>query len=73
MKENNKEGWDDAYLAALADALGVSEPASLIMRNPQDEAAPWNIVEGLSPENREKVLDFIQMVKRDEAKKTKAA
>lgn len=72
-KENYKEGWDDAYLAALAEALAVSEPGSLIMRNPADESAPWSLLETLSAESRAKVVEFAEMLKLREENKTRAA
>ena len=68
MKERGKEGWNDSYLAALADALGVDEPASLIMRNPSDKDAPYSLLEGLKPEIREKVIDYIDVLKRAEGR-----
>jgi len=73
MKENGKEGWDDGYLAALAEALGIDEPASLLMRNPVDDAAPWSLLEGLKPDSRAKVLDYIEVLKRAEESKERAA
>jgi hypothetical protein len=72
LKERGEEGWDDAYLAALADALNA-EPASLIMRNPLATDAPWSILEGLKPESKEKVIDYIKMVKATEESDSKAA
>lgn len=66
MKENGEEGWDDGYLAALAYALGLDEPASLLMRNPQDKASPWTLFESLKPESKAKVFDYIETVKKAE-------
>lgn len=62
MKERGEEGWDDAYLAALAEALGT-DPASLIMRNPLDSAAPWTLLEALKPENRDKAVEYMRLLK----------
>lgn len=66
MKERGEEGWDNSYLAALADALGVDEPASLLIRNPFDKGAPWTLLEGLKPESRAKVLDYIETLEKAE-------
>jgi transcriptional regulator with XRE-family HTH domain len=73
MKERGVEGWDDAYLAALADALNT-DPASLIMRNPLETDSPWSLIDGLKPESRAKVLDYIRLVRAsEESEATKAA
>ena len=62
MKESGKEGWDDAYLGALADALGLTEPAHLIMRNPLAEEAPWSLSDHLqkaSPAKRREIMRVV--------------
>jgi transcriptional regulator with XRE-family HTH domain len=66
MKETGKEGWDNAFLAALAEALGVEEPASLLIRNPKDKNAPWSLLDGLKPATREKVIDYIEVLRKAE-------
>ena len=73
MKERGIEGWDDAYLAALAEALGLDEPASLLVRNPLDRSAPWSLLDNLKPASRAKVLDYIDTLRRAEQTEDKAA
>lgn len=38
MKENGNEGWDDAYLGAVAKALGV--PAASLLAHPEESRRP---------------------------------
>lgn len=63
MKERGEEGWDDAYLAALAEALGLKDP-SLLMRNPEDSADPWTVIDSLDDADRAKVLDYAETLRR---------
>lgn len=63
MKERGKEGWDNGYLAALANALGIEEPASLIMRNPLEEDAVWSLQDHLkkaTPAARQRILSVVE-------------
>lgn len=73
MKERGEEGWDNAYLAALADALGVDEPASLLMRNPLDKDAVWSLLDSLKPTSRAKALDYINLLNRADQSEEEAA
>jgi transcriptional regulator with XRE-family HTH domain len=54
MKETGKEPYDQPYLEALAVAL-ATDPASLIMRNPEDGDAIWSIWERAKPGERETI------------------
>lgn len=65
-KERGLESWDDAYLAAMADAVDT-QPASLLMRNPMVEDAPWSLIEGLSPANQAKAIEYIKLLKTSES------
>lgn len=63
MKERGEEGWDDRFLAALSDALGVYPPASLIMRNPLEIDAVWSLQEHLQkagPDARQRILSVVE-------------
>lgn len=64
MKERSKEGWNDQYLGALAEALGIASPADLLIRNPFEEDAPRDILDGLNPGNRAKVEEYAKMLKK---------
>lgn len=73
MKERGKEGWSDNYLAALAGALGMPEPASLLTHNPFDESASWSLIDSLTTENRKKAIEYIQLLKDSEERQDRAA
>lgn len=61
-KENRKEPYDQFYLEALAQALNT-DPASLLMRNPNDDQAPWSLLESLNPQSHEKAIEYIKLPK----------
>jgi transcriptional regulator with XRE-family HTH domain len=60
MKERGKEGWDDAWLAAMAEALGLDDPVLLLIR----PDAPESALAGLTPAEQAKVIDYAETLKR---------
>lgn len=57
--ETGKQGWTDATLYALADALSCA-PGDLLMRNPLDTEAPWSLWERLKPEQRRQAIIILK-------------
>lgn len=58
--------YSQALLEGLAEALGT-EPASLIMRNPEDAGAAWSLIDSVSPTERAQVVHFIQAIRSAKA------
>jgi transcriptional regulator with XRE-family HTH domain len=60
--ETGKQGFTDATLAALAEALSCS-PGDLLMRNPLDTDAPWSIwdsVKKAEPDRRAAIVAVVE-------------
>ena len=51
--------YNQDLLERLAEELRT-EPASLIMRNPEDTNAPWTLLETVPPEDRPAVVAFVR-------------
>ncbi len=61
-------------LEAIADALGLDDPASLLMRNPLEPEAPWSIWDKLKPATKRQALELLKTLQRtDEAEGEEAA
>ena len=60
--ERGMTGYTQPMLEALAEAL-TCEPADLIMREPGVDAAPWSILDGLKPAQRNEALRYIEFLK----------
>jgi transcriptional regulator with XRE-family HTH domain len=63
--ESGKQGWTDATLYALADALRC-EAGDLLMRNPLDTEAPWSLWARLKPDDRKKAIVILKTLAGDE-------
>ncbi len=61
MKENQVEPYDQDYLEALADAL-LTDPASLLMRNPKDGEGLWSIWEQAKPGERDLIERIVRSI-----------
>lgn len=59
--ETGKQGWTDATLIALADALHC-QPADLLMRNPLDKDAPYSLWEKVQKAPKGKRQEIIAVV-----------
>lgn len=57
--ENGKEGYKQAHLEAIADALECS-PADLLMRNPSDPDAIWSLWDRAKPAERKQIIGIIE-------------
>lgn len=60
--ENAKSPYAQDLLEAMAHVL-QTEPASLIMRDP-DKPALWSVYDGLDPVQRQAVVDYADFIKR---------
>lgn len=56
LKESRKEGWDDAYLGAVAKALGV-EPVNLLVPPADSIRAAIRRIPGLKDERHFEILE----------------
>jgi transcriptional regulator with XRE-family HTH domain len=61
--EGSKQGYSQATLEALAEALRC-EPADLLMRNPLQGDALWSIWEDLDQPAREQVTEIAKTFRR---------
>lgn len=59
--ENGKQGYTQATLEALADALQCT-PGDLLMRNPLDTEAIWSIWEQLKPPQRNQAVALLKVL-----------
>lgn len=73
MKENGKEGWDRDYLGALAEALAIRDPMSLLTYNPLDPTALQDVLQRLTPEDRAKVDNYAETLEKARKVDDKAA
>lgn len=62
MLERGQSGYTQPTLEALADAL-MTDPASLIMRNPSDDDAIWSIWDSASPAERTRISSVAKALK----------
>jgi transcriptional regulator with XRE-family HTH domain len=61
MKENQEEPYDQDYLEALATAL-QTDPASLLMRDPNEGEGMWSIWERAKPGERELIERVVRSI-----------
>jgi len=59
--ENNRQGYTQSTLEALADALNT-DPASLLMRNPLDPEGIWSVWETLPPTERRRAIEMLKLL-----------
>lgn len=59
--ETGTQPYTQDTLEALADAL-MTDPASLIMRNPADQEAIWSLWERAKPGERKMIVDIARTV-----------
>jgi transcriptional regulator with XRE-family HTH domain len=59
--ENGQQPYTQDTLEALADAL-MTDPASLLMRNPTDEDAIWSVWENAKEGDRRKIVDIAKTI-----------
>lgn len=64
--ENSTREADLALLERIAEAL-MTDPASLIMRDPTDPEGIWSIWDTLSPTQRDTGIRHLQVIKGDKA------
>jgi transcriptional regulator with XRE-family HTH domain len=59
--ENGQQPYTQDTLEALAEAL-MTDPASLLMRNPTDEDAIWSVWESAKEGDRRKIVDIAKTI-----------
>lgn len=59
--ENGTQPYTQDTLEALADAL-MTDPASLLMRNPDDPEAIWSLWDAAKPGERKMIVDIARTV-----------
>jgi len=59
--ENFKQPYTQDFLEACAEALRT-DPASLIMRNPMDDAAIWSIWDQAAPGERKQIEEVARVL-----------
>ncbi len=59
--ETGRQPYTQDYLEALASAL-QTDPASLLMRNPDDPEAIWSIWDNAKQGERKKILDMARSI-----------
>lgn len=64
--ETGKQGFTDATLEALAEALQCN-PGDLLARNPLDPAQPWSIWERLTPSQQRQALRLMNALSDEPA------
>lgn len=64
--ERGEQPYSQPILEAIADAL-QTDPASLLMRDPTDEQAPWSIWEALRPDQRRQAIRLLKALTEEEA------
>ena len=63
LLENGRRQYTQAFLEKAADALGT-EPASLLMRNPELEDPMWSVWEDLDPAQKRQAASVIEALKK---------
>ena len=61
--ENGRQGYSQATLEALAEALNC-QPADLLMRDPSRPAAIWSIWEDLPEQSRDQAIQILETFRR---------
>lgn len=59
--ENGTQPYTQDVLEALAEAL-LTDPASLLMRNPEDPDAIWSLWDSAKPGERKMIVDIARTV-----------
>jgi transcriptional regulator with XRE-family HTH domain len=70
--ENLRQGYTQDFLEACADAL-MTDPASLIMRDPSDEEAFWSIWDQAKPGQRRQIEAIVRALTADAVAKNRRA
>lgn len=63
MLERGQSGYTQATLELLADAL-MTDPASLLMRNPEDEDAIWSVWDNASEGEKRQISEVVKALRR---------
>ena len=61
--ENGHRQYTQQFLEALSEAL-MTDPASLLMRDPSQEDAMWSVWEDLEPAQRKQAIAVIDAIKK---------
>lgn len=61
--ENFKLPYDEVYLGKAAEAL-MTDPASLLIRDPSKSEGIWSIWDTLAPVQQEQVVEIAKTLKR---------
>lgn len=61
--ERGQRPYNQVLLEILAEAL-LTDPASLLIRNPQEPTAIWTIWDQAQPGEREQIVDLAKVVVR---------
>jgi transcriptional regulator with XRE-family HTH domain len=61
--ERGQSAYTQGTLELLADAL-QTDPASLIMRNPNDEAAIWSLWETATPAEKQQISEVVKVLRK---------
>lgn len=61
--ESGDQAYTQDFLEACADAL-MTDPASLLMRDPTDEEAVWSLWDKAKPAQRQMIEGIVQSVLR---------
>ena len=61
--ETGKQGYSQATLEALAEAL-MCQPADLLMRDPTREEAIWSIWDTLEPAQRDQITEIVKTFRK---------
>lgn len=61
--ESGKAPYNQDFLEATAMVLACA-PEDLTMRDPTDKSAPWSLLDGLSPVQRDTVVQMIEGLKK---------
>lgn len=63
LLERGQSGYQQSTLEALAEAL-QTDPASLLMRNPEDEEAIWSLWDTASEGEKRQISEVVRALKR---------
>jgi transcriptional regulator with XRE-family HTH domain len=63
MLERGQRGYSQESLEALAEAL-MTDPASLLMRNPEENDAIWSIWDNASPGEKRQITEIAKALRR---------
>lgn len=63
MLERGQRGYSQETLERLAEAL-MTDPASLLIRNPRDEDAIWSIWDHASPGERRQITEVAKALRK---------